>query len=40
MLQNRILANGIPDAIAPNKAYPSRRGPANKIVNYMAGDQI
>ncbi len=28
-----------PDAIAPNKAYPSRRGPANKIVSYMAGDQ-
>ena len=28
-----------PDAIAPNKAYPSRRGPANKIVDYMAGDQ-
>ena len=28
-----------PDAIAPNTAYPSRRGPARKIVNYMAGDQ-
>jgi hypothetical protein len=28
-----------PDAIAPNKAYPSRRGPARKIVSYMAGDQ-
>lgn len=28
-----------PDAIAPNKNYPSRRGPANKIVDYMAGDQ-
>ena len=28
-----------PDAIAPNKAYPSRRGPANKIISYMAGDQ-
>ena len=28
-----------PDAIAPNKAYPSRRGPASKIVDYMAGDQ-
>ncbi len=28
-----------PDAIAPNKAYPSRRGPANKIINYMSGDQ-
>ena len=28
-----------PDAIAPNKAYPSRRGPAKNIVNYMAADQ-
>ena len=28
-----------PDAIAPNKKYPSRRGPAKNIVNYMAGDQ-
>jgi hypothetical protein len=28
-----------PDAIAPNTAYPSRRGPASKIVNYMGGDQ-
>ncbi|WP_151674266.1 M1 family metallopeptidase [Patiriisocius marinus] len=28
-----------PDAIAPNKAYPSRRGPAKNIVSYMAGDQ-
>ncbi len=28
-----------PDAIAPNNAYPSRRGPANKIVDYMGGDQ-
>ena len=28
-----------PEAIAPNKKYPSRRGPANKIVDYMAGDQ-
>ena len=28
-----------PDAIAPNKKYPSRRGPAKKIVDYMAGDQ-
>ena len=28
-----------PDAIAPNKAYPSRRGPAKKIVSYMGGDQ-
>ena len=28
-----------PDAIAPNKKYPSRRGPAKAIVDYMAGDQ-
>lgn len=28
-----------PDAIAPNKSYPSRRGPAKNIVSYMAGDQ-
>ncbi|WP_415375575.1 M1 family metallopeptidase [Patiriisocius sp. Uisw_017] len=28
-----------PDAIAPNKAYPSRRGPAKNIISYMAGDQ-
>ena len=28
-----------PDAIAPNETYPSRRGPAKAIVNYMAGDQ-
>jgi hypothetical protein len=28
-----------PDAIAPNKAYPSRTGPPKNIVDYMAGDQ-
>ncbi len=28
-----------PDAIAPNKNYPSRRGAPSKIVNYMGGDQ-
>jgi hypothetical protein len=28
-----------PDAIAPNETYPSRRGAAKAIVNYMAGDQ-
>lgn len=28
-----------PDAIAPNKSYPSRRGPAKNIVNYMGGNQ-
>ncbi|MBM1108052.1 M1 family metallopeptidase [Aurantibacter crassamenti] len=28
-----------PEAIAPNTAYPSRRGAPEKIVPYMAGDQ-
>ena len=28
-----------PEAIAPNKAYPSRRGSPSKIVPYMSGDQ-
>jgi len=28
-----------PEAIAPNKAYPSRRGAPAKIVPYMKGDQ-
>ena len=28
-----------PDAIAPNKSYPSRRGPAKNIVDYMSSDQ-
>ena len=28
-----------PEAIAPNKEYPSRRGPAKYIVDYMAGNQ-
>lgn len=28
-----------PEAIAPNKKYPSRRGPAKNIVRYMGGDQ-
>ncbi|NND88846.1 MAG: M1 family metallopeptidase [Flavobacteriaceae bacterium] len=28
-----------PEAIAPNESYPSRRGPAKNIVDYMAGDQ-
>jgi len=28
-----------PDAIAPNKAYPSRRGPAKNIVSYMSSEQ-
>lgn len=33
------FAETYPEAIAPNKKYPSRRGPAKKIVDYMAGDQ-
>lgn len=33
------FAEEYPDAIAPNKKYPSRRGPAKNIVDYMAGDQ-
>lgn len=28
-----------PEAVAPNKAYPSRRGVPSKIVPYMSGDQ-
>ncbi len=28
-----------PQAIAPHTKYPSRRGPARNIVDYMAGDQ-
>ncbi len=28
-----------PNAISPNKEYPSRRGPAKKIIPYMSGDQ-
>ncbi len=33
------FGEAFPDAIAPNKAYPSRRGAPSKIVPYMAGDQ-
>ncbi len=28
-----------PEAVVPNKAYPSRRGDPSKIVPYMSGDQ-
>ncbi len=28
-----------PEAVAPNKAYPSRRGDPSKIIPYMSGDQ-
>ena len=33
------FAEEYPQAVAPNKQYPSRRGPAKNIVDYMAGDQ-
>ncbi|MAP79755.1 MAG: aminopeptidase [Aequorivita sp.] len=33
------FAETYPEAIAPHKKYPSRRGPAKKIVDYMAGEQ-
>ena len=28
-----------PESIAPNTKYPSRRGPAKNIVDYMSGSQ-
>jgi len=33
------FGEAFPEAVAPNKAYPSRRGEAVKIVPYMSGDQ-
>ncbi len=33
------FGESFPDDIAPNKKYPSSRGPAKNIVDYMAGDQ-
>ncbi|MFS4494786.1 M1 family metallopeptidase [Maribacter sp. 2308TA10-17] len=33
------FGEAFPEAVAPNKAYPSRRGAAAKIVPYMSGDQ-
>ena len=33
------FGDAFPEAIAPNKAYPSRRGDPSKIVPYMSGDQ-
>ena len=33
------FGEAFPEAIAPNKAYPSRRGDPSKIVPYMSGDQ-
>ena len=33
------FAEWYPESVAPAKEYPSRRGPAEKIVPYMSGDQ-
>ncbi|WP_420602513.1 M1 family metallopeptidase [Flagellimonas sp.] len=38
-LTEQEFGKNYPEVIAPNKAYPSRRGEAAKIVPYMAGDQ-
>lgn len=33
------FGEAFPEAVAPNSAYPSRRGAPSKIVPYMSGDQ-
>lgn len=38
-LTEQEFGKNYPEAIAPNDKYPSRRGEAEKIVPYMAGDQ-
>ena len=38
-LAEQEFGEAFPEAIAPNKKYPSRRGDASKIVPYMSGDQ-
>ena len=38
-LAEQAFGEEYPEAIAPNKAYPSRRGDPSKIVPYMSGDQ-
>lgn len=38
-LAEQQFGEEFPEAIAPNKAYPSRRGEPAKIVPYMSGDQ-
>ena len=38
-LAEQAFGESHPQAIAPNKAYPSRRGAPAKIVPYMSGDQ-
>jgi len=38
-LAEQAFGEANPQAVAPNKAYPSRRGAPSKIVPYMSGDQ-
>ncbi len=38
-LAEQEFGENYPEAITPNKAYPSRRGAPTKIVPYMSGDQ-
>ncbi len=38
-LAEQAFGEANPQAVAPNKAYPSRRGAPAKIVPYMSGDQ-
>ncbi|EAR00721.1 M1 family metallopeptidase [Maribacter sp. HTCC2170] len=38
-LAEQAFGEANPNAISPNKAYPSRRGAPSKIVPYMSGDQ-
>ncbi|MBT8306017.1 MAG: M1 family metallopeptidase, partial [Maribacter sp.] len=38
-LAEQAFGEANPEAVAPNKAYPSRRGAPSKIVPYMSGDQ-
>lgn len=38
-LTEQEFGENYPEAITPNKAYPSRRGAPAKIVPYMSGDQ-
>lgn len=38
-LTEQEFGENYPDVIAPNSAYPSRRGAPSKIVPYMSGDQ-
>ncbi|MBT8302556.1 MAG: M1 family metallopeptidase, partial [Maribacter sp.] len=38
-LAEQAFGEANPEAVAPNKAYPSRRGAPSKIVPYKSGDQ-